>query len=693
MKITRKKYNFVKIFGHSYYLAIALLFAFTALSGKALAADNLKITIYNSQDDIPSKEVQCMIGEARNCSTTLLKAMHLVQEQRWQKLLEDLDLNAVQLVLKPATYRIREPLDLHWGDSKMRKVPLEIMPESGRVVISGAWSPVPPVIRVSDDSRIPKNAKGQVVEIFLGQIKYILHNPPPPRGYAIKSSPLLIETFYQDAAMPVAAWPNDDKFGKIKCSNKIACDDRKTFSVAYHPLQDWMDEPDLLAFAYWYRDIYDQTLRVKVDQMHNYLYFLDDDLDARVVNPYMREGQRLRVENALSELDAMGEWYVDRDKAILYLWAPGPVNTGDVEVSVAPNLLQIWGSHNILVRGIQFEKSRGPAITIKESDNVVIDKATIRMTGNQGVVVQGGQNCGVTSSLIEDVGEGGIFLKGGDRNFLVPSHHFARNNIIRRFNRFVKTYRPGVNLEGVGQIAQGNYIYDSTHSGIIFSGNDHRIIDNEISNVVLESYEAGAIYTGGDLAARGTLIANNYIHDIKAGYNPRNRNRAMGIFIDDAASGIAIRNNIFSKVDWPVHIGGGRDNSVNKNLFYRTGPAVTLDPYGLFAYRNSTFDPKDELKTQLGLVPYKSSAYAKYIHLQDIDDDDFGRPKYNAARDNVIVKLGFLPQDPAFQIESSSKSAIAIEGTRLVDEAIFANPSPAGGRKARKDFIMRRDVK
>ncbi len=47
-----------------------------------------------------------------------------------------------------------------------------------------------------------------------------------------------------------------------------------------------------------------------------------------------------------------------------------------------------------------------------------------------------------------------------------------------------------------------------------WSGNENIIEFNEIYNVVLETNDAGAIYSGRDPSMQGNVIRYNYFHDI-----------------------------------------------------------------------------------------------------------------------------------------------------------------------------------
>ncbi len=106
--------------------------------------------------------------------------------------------------------------------------------------------------------------------------------------------------------------------------------------------------------------------------------------------------------------------------------------------------------------------------------------------------------------------------------------------------------------------------------GIGIHGNEHRIVGNELTHLLMGTTDNGAIYAGRDWTARGTVIAGNFLHDIRA--DPGFENK--GIYLDDEASGFVIRQNLFLRTDQPVFIGGGRDNIVERNLFVSSSPAI-----------------------------------------------------------------------------------------------------------------------
>ncbi len=198
-----------------------------------------------------------------------------------------------------------------------------------------------------------------------------------------------------------------------------------------------------------------------------------------------------------------------------------------------------------------------------------------------------------------------------------------------------------------------------------------------------ETGDAGAIYTGRDFTARGTSIAGNFFHDIQAG--PPGL-EVKGIYLDDEASGIAIRGNIFARVQQPVFLGGGRDNLIEDNLFYWSTPAVRLDARGLGTERQNTLDPKGTLQQGLNAVPYRGALYAsRYPNLATIREDDFGAPKYNVFRRNVIIG------GQTSNISAEARTGIEIVKNRVGDESVFENQPTATIRRRVEDFQIAKD--
>jgi len=599
------------------------------------------------------------------CESRLTDAVTLIQQPEWQQhLVGRFDL--VRLIFSQGVFRLASPLSLRWGNNVSSAVSLEIVGQGTTAShlstrISGAKLLLKTISATKD---------GRVVFDLTDFAEF---ESPPARGFGLPIRPVMTELFQGDTALPIAGWPNRG-YSRVQRAAALPTSDHTTFSVEGRNAADWQSEPDLRVFAYWFHDWAAQTFAASVSPDGQLVL-------AGTGSQYgIKHGQRLRVENALSELDAPGEWYLDRANKRLHVM-PLAVVTAQYELSIAASLLQIEDSQNLTVRNIAFEKTRGDAVTVRNSDNVVLDGVSIRHTGNRALVIEGGRNSGIRNALIEHNGEGGVALSGGNRQSLAPAGHFVVASTIRNFSRLSKTYRFAVEMNGVGQRMVGNVISDAPHTAILFTGNDHRVGGNEIFNVVQETSDAGAIYTGRDFTARGTVIENNFLHDIQADTPGR---EVKGVYLDDQASGITVRNNVFARVQQPVFIGGGRDNVVEGNVFYESSPAIHLDARGLNWQRAATVDAKDTLQTRLDAVPYRDALWAaRYAHLAIIRDDSIGAPKYNLARRSVVVN------GKPFAVAKDAMEGIDLGGIAEQGEEVFAKPVPTGGRVRRGDFELK----
>lgn len=642
-------------------------------------ATELEITIREDVATLSAGERLCPARPVSHCVIGIKDAFALIQQPEWQRGLGG-QFSRVRLRLESGKFHLTSPLALRWGEGATYGVPLDISGKGAGTVLTGG-TPIKDWISVAgsgDALKVPPIARQHVYVSSPAALGPFLKSGLPSRGFGVAIRPVLTEVFYRDEPQPIAAWPNEG-YARISRESTLTVSDKRTFSVVGRNVSDWKNDSDLQATAFWFWDWASETYSVNKNYTENQLAIAGGG------SPYgIKDGQRIRIENALSELDAPGEWYLERKTGKLFFWPPNTLNGNDVEVSIADSLLRISDSRNVSVRDMIIEKARGDAVRIERSNNVVIERVHIRGAGNRGLVVEGGSACGIRASVIENTGEGGATLSGGSRDSLTAAEHFVEGSVIRRFSRLVRTYRFAVALEGVGQLAKRNIISEGPHTAIFFSGNDHRIEGNEIYNVVTETTDAGAIYTGRDVAGRGTVIKGNFLHDI--GLDVQGRD-VKGVYLDDQASGIVVTGNIFARVKQPVFIGGGRDNVIEGNLFYKSSPAIYLDGRGMTWQRNATVDPEGELQSRLKAVPYQKEPYrSRYPHLSYILTDDFGRPKYNIARDNLMVG------GTAYDITPEAEGGINRGGVAEGGEDVFAVPLRRTGRSSREDFRLRKII-
>ena len=538
-------------------------------------------------------------------------------------------LGELTIVLRGGVYRRNKPFILDSGNTGTSDSPIvyrnyadETVHIVGGEIINGFRHVADYATRV----RLDKNARAHILCANLKHQGITDFGNISERRYARPKQPPQMELFFNDQPMTLARKPNK---GYFKIADLPNGERAHQFSYSPDLSRRWGMEPDIWLHGYWGRDWDDIYLKVE-----------SIDFKKRVITtigrtPYgIRKGQRWYALNLLCELDSPGEYYIDRKHGILYFWPPEPIETGNALVSTASQLVIIKNAEYITIQGLILEGCRGKAITISGGSNNQIVGCTIRNIGGKAVRVAGGTRNAVIGCHIYNCGEGGISLRGGHRKTLSPAFLLAENNHIHNYSRWCYTYRPAVGVWGCGNIVRHNHIHHAPHNAIQLSGNDHLVEFNDVHDVCYDTGDVGAFYMGRNWTARGTIIRYNYWHHI----NAPGKYGAMGIYLDDQASGITIYGNIFYDVSRAAFIGGGCDNLVENNIFVDCKTAVHIDARGMNFHKSSTDDPEGTLRTQLAAMPYQNELWKKrYPNLVNILNDNPGTPKRNKIIRNICV--------------------------------------------------------
>ena len=518
--------------------------------------------------------------------------------------------------------------------------------DGGKVLLTGGRS-VSGFVPVTDDkilARLDTGARGKVFQVNLHQLGITDYGNYADKNW-YESTGSRIALYFEGQPMPNARWPNAawawiERMAGAPTQNLV--DGQKPWrgGAFYAPqaaaarkdrLALWQSEPHLMANGFWFYDWAHQCMAVdSVDADTGLLTLRNPEKHSHGY----RSRQRFYIYNALCELDAPGEWYIDSQAGLLYFYPPAPL-TGAHQVELAmlaTPLVSMENAAHIVLRGLTLELGRTDAIAISGgADNQLIG-CTVRNMGRDAVHVQGGQAHGVVGCDIYNIGETGIILSGGEAATLTPAGHFALNNDIRHYATAKLTYRPGIKLMGVGNRAAHNLIHDAPHFGIHFLGNDHLIEFNEIHSVNLESADTGAIYAGRHWTSRGNLIRHNYLHDMEA-------EQVSGIYLDDMFSSAEVVGNVFYKLSTAVLVGGGHDNHILNNLFVEATPSILVDARGKWPANKVHIDEwLSEFKTKgtisgvaIDKPPYKD----RYPTLASITQGHFDEPEGTVIAGNI----------------------------------------------------------
>jgi hypothetical protein len=488
------------------------------------------------------------------------------------------------------------------------------------------------------DATVPKRldeaARPHVVQVNLKERG--VSNLGSPKGGGV-------ELFFDGARMTLARWPNEDfvDIADVSDYDGHAIHGRKGSKTGKFIYDDprperWVGEADAWLHGYWFWDWSDQrhpidsidvagkTITVK-EPYHGYGY---------------RKGGYYYAYNLLSELDTPGEWYLDRESGVLYFWPPKDPSTVEVMVTVLPTLITLQDVSHVTMQGLTLEGARNTMAASRNGVGVRFNSFTVRNGGGSAISVTGGKNSGVEGCDVYGMARGGISINGGDRTTLTPGNNFAVNNHIHDFAQVKRVYQAGIHVHGVGNRVAHNYIHDAPHMAIGFGGNDHIIEYNEIHDVCLESNDAGAMYTGRDWTQRGHQIRYNYLYDIN-GFRDKG---CVGIYLDDMFSSADMVGNVFRNVYRAAFIGGGRDCTVENNIFINCTRALHIDARALgWAHQHADdWIAEEKEKGTIKGIAYNKPPYSKrYPELVDIIANNPKAPVGNLIARNIFVGEGW----------------------------------------------------
>jgi hypothetical protein len=619
-------------------------------------------------------------GKSDGPFATLHRAQTAIRQLKKENRLVE---GGAAVMVRGGTYGMDRTLEFTGEDSGTKDAPISYRAAPGESVrlLAGKlitdWQPVTDAYVLD---KLDESARGQVKQADLRALGISDFGSPSGGG---------VELFFNGQTMMLSRWPNEGFASIVKVLGETERNVRGTKGCAEgiieyegdRPMR-WSAERDAWVHGYWFWDWSEQRHKIK-----------SIDTERRVIEvepPYhgygYRKGQWFYAFNLLSEIDRPGEWYVDRQHGVLYLWPPSPVEQGEAVVSMLPTIVTMKDVSHVTLRGFTLEGARGTAITVSGGAENRVVGCTICNVGGWAVTVSGGRGHGVVGCDMYQMGGGGISLSGGDRTALTTAGHFAENNHIHHYARVKRVYQPGITLQGVGNRAAHNLIHHAPHMGVGFSGNDHLIELNEIHHVCTESNDAGAIYTGRNWTMRGTVIRHNYLHHI-TGFRDRG---CVGVYLDDMFCGTEISGNLFYRVTRAAFIGGGRDCVVKNNLFVDCDPALHIDARALgWAHGHSDMWIKEgREKGTLSGVRYKKPPYSdRYPKLVDILDDEPAAPKGN----RVFCNVSFGGKWDG--VHNGARKYQTIDNNLVDVDPRFATPDRIGeGKEPRAvDFALKPD--
>jgi hypothetical protein len=296
----------------------------------------------------------------------------------------------------------------------------------------------------------------------------------------------------------------------------------------------------------------------------------------------LRSGGTYRLLNDDAFIRDAGEfaWQAETGRLVVKPQDPGTLLAQGAVVARLGTLVALNGASGVTLQGLTFADTTwdGSALTLTNAPansiagNRFVDAGTaMTLTGSSGNVIE--------ANRMEHLGAGGIKVAYGSNGNRISA------NSIDGIGEVLKDVA-GIQLYGTsGTLISGNDIRNSPRYGISIKNWDGATVNtdtvveyNRIYNTMTETADGGAIeMLGRSNVDTRTTIRGNDIRNVGGlatdGSGWLDRQKSFGIYLDDMANGVAVRDNFIQNTGWAsVFIHGGDSNSVTNNFATLSNP-------------------------------------------------------------------------------------------------------------------------
>ncbi len=447
--------------------------------------------------------------------------------------------------------------------------------EDEEVNIVGGISVKGEDFKIADDERakrcIPKKLQGNIYSINLFEAGY---NELPQ--ITTKGEPVVLT---DGVKYHMARWPDNSRVkmfkyegeGAVKgvldigpventlSGNKLAPDNGQGFEFVAqdaNPLE-WDNDDNIWmygAFCTEYAESYkhirsfnklsDGHMSVRTYTPESYGCSYGDDLTFYYIN-------------VLNELDSPGEWYMDYNTGILYIYPFSDLKDSTVEIVTTDNNLITFekNTHNVVLNGLNIKNGSGSGVVVNGYNNVIQNCTFSNFIGNAVSILEAYQS-GVTCCTMKNTK--GVSMSSLNKEAvslaasLAPSFNFVQNCYVIDGGAIYFS-------QGGGSIASHNTVVNTNSAFGVNQSYGNFVEYNEAAGVPVSTADTGVIYINGSADALGNHVRYNFFHD-----SNKARSDPFGIYFDDMSSGNLAYCNILK--DCNIFWHGGSDHVAYNNI-------------------------------------------------------------------------------------------------------------------------------
>lgn len=584
------------------------------------------------------------------------------------------------IYLREGVYTQTEPVNLTAMEAGKSYAGLTIKAYKNESVRINAGTDIPVSQLIAADSEfkskiIEQSTADNIMMINLRNLGINDFGEISRRGHQVSANlPAQMEVSVDGGKQRLARWPNNNFVGFseiVEYGTRTAegITEGCAFKVDYDRPTKWASPQNVWVsgvlgpnFAYDYYPIQSVEIDTKVIRLR----------EGAIKDYYSR--QFFIYENIPEELDEPGEYYIDRETGVLYIYPPFGAQTITLS-GMHGNVIQLSGTKNLTIENIEIEGGRNSAVHGTGTENITLRNCKIHGFGNSGITLSDTRYSVIRDCEIYDTGKNAVFISGGNYTTLEGSGNLVYNNRIHDFSNLEKSYTSGVYIgyQSVGVRVENNRIYNSPHAGMIFYGNNHLIIKNEFENLVTEFHDMDAVYVNNSSFPweRGTKITSNFFHNIgNKTFNGQRQMNIAAIRTDNNGHGL----NIFGNVFYNIGLGGtnavsairaqGTRNKIKNNIFVDCSETYNSNNTYI---SGRTYDMSNSdviaLKTKMDqYIPVYSIMFPELLNFWN---EHFSSARTNEFKNNLIVNIAFSL--------STINGAPNIEGFRGAGELVDAS--------------------
>lgn len=592
--------------------------------------------------------------------------------------------------LAPGRYPITRTVEFTAKDSGREGAPITYRGSGdGETILFGARAvPLARFQKVTDPAwleRLDPSARDHVLVLSVRN-EGLEHTGPYPDRFSDQGG--ILELFDSQGRLPLSRWPNE---GYTTMKSVLEIGDKETPGIfQYRDARPsrWLKNKTIWLKGQWRVGWEDPAIRVKkIDPEAGTITFaagIPNGIGCKYKRPGGSGKEPWVAINLPEEIDRPGEWALDFDSGLLFVW-PREGENELILTQLDGPLIEVRDAADLRFENLVFEHSLGDGIVLENVERCLVAGCTVRHVAGRGIVLHG-THSGVQSCNVRHIGRGAIYVSGGDRKALVRSENFIVNNHVHHYGQLQRQYSAGVHVgvmdnnaggkalrDAVGIRIAHNVLHHAPRDAFFYSGNDNIYEFNEVYYCGYDTKDTGAWYSWLDWTMRGNVIRHNFVYNTIGGVNP-----------DDGASGNLAYGNVFAGPNVGVWIASGPDNIIRHNIFVKDrGPVFAIDDRGVA--RGYAENPR-LINRVLELNPREEPWKSAHPELATLLDNRPELPWRTQFVGNLVYSI-----EPAPTLNKMTAATRSLEDILEERDNVTIADDPATVRAAGRDFTWKPD--